>query len=154
MQALLETPVGQHIVGTPESVPRAGEKPVRRAVDFIQAGYNLPISSQDIANASGIGLRSLQISFRQSFGKSPWQYLTDCRLEAARRSLSDRHKPVSVTMAALEAGFSHLGEFSRRYHERFGERPMETRRRVFCPTPEPVLTPHAALSGTETRARG
>lgn len=154
MQSLLETSLGQQIACLPESVPRAGEKPVRRAVDFIRAGSNLPISSQDIANAAGVGLRSLQISFRQAFGKSPWQYLTDCRLDAARASLSDPDKPVSVTMAALEAGFSHLGEFSRRYYERFGEKPVETRRRIERDAPARAASARVMSSGTEMRARG
>jgi transcriptional regulator GlxA family with amidase domain len=35
-----------------------------------------------------------------------------------------------VTAAALECGFSNLGEFARKYRQRFDENPSETLRRA------------------------
>lgn len=130
MNALLDTSVGQYMAAASDSAPRAGDKPLARALEFIQASYDQAIGSQDIADAAGVGVRQLQISFREAFGKTPWQYLRDRRLDAARARIGRRDECVSVTMAALDSGFAHLGEFSRSYQERFGEKPSETRRRA------------------------
>lgn len=130
MNAVLGTSVGQFMAGAAENGLGAGDKPLARAVEFIQACYDQAIGSQDIADAAGVGVRRLQISFREAFGTSPWQYLTDRRLDAARARLARKEEGISVTMAALDSGFAHFGEFSRRYQERFGEKPSETRRRA------------------------
>jgi transcriptional regulator GlxA family with amidase domain len=37
---------------------------------------------------------------------------------------------MSVTAAALECGFSNLGEFAGKYRQRFGENPSETLKRA------------------------
>ena len=65
-----------------------------------------------------------------AFGMTPWQYLTRVRLEAARRSLCVGQRDASVTEIALDAGFSHLGEFAAQYRQRYGERPVDTARRA------------------------
>jgi len=127
--ALLSSPLGE-LAQTVGATGQAAAAAVARARDFIRAEYAEPFSARDLARAAGSNLRNLQAAFRRTHGASPWQYLTMCRLEAARRRLRSPAEPATVTQIATDAGFTHLGEFGRLYRERFGERPTETRRRA------------------------
>ena len=50
---------------------------------------------------------------------------------SVRRSLSDPYSlPMSVTQAALNAGFTDLGRFSAYYRRLYGESPSLTRKRA------------------------
>lgn len=57
--------------------------------------------------------------------------LQNMRLDKARDQLTlglTDHQ--TVTLVALESGFSHLGRFAKSYADRFGEPPSETLRRT------------------------
>lgn len=127
LAALLSSPLGD----LARAVGAAGQPAsasVVRARDFIRAQYAEPFSAADLARAAGANLRNLQAAFRKTHGASPWQYLTMCRLEAVRSRLSSPDETATVTQVAIDAGFTHLGEFGRLFRERFGERPSDTRR--------------------------
>jgi transcriptional regulator GlxA family with amidase domain len=81
---------------------------------------------QDISLASGIGVRALQLCFRERFRMGPMEYLRLRRLHEARAVLG-RGSPGSVTVTdvALLCGFSHLGRFSHYYRSTFGETPRQ-----------------------------
>jgi AraC-like DNA-binding protein len=73
--------------------------------------------------------RTLQNSFRQVTGASPVIYLRNLRLNAVRRRLmATRVAELSVSTAALDAGFEHLGRFAGSYRLLFGEAPSRTAR--------------------------
>jgi AraC-like DNA-binding protein len=74
-----------------------------------------------------MNVRTLQKGFQRAFGKSPMKVLHEARLDAAHYDLTARRDPPSVTDAAYQNGFSHLGRFSRDYKARFGHLPSETR---------------------------
>jgi AraC-like DNA-binding protein len=58
---------------------------------------------------------------------TPWAYLRDLRLCAARRTLSGfTYDP--ITSIALSVGYPHFSRFACDYRKRFGELPSETRR--------------------------
>ncbi|MFO1166634.1 MAG: AraC family transcriptional regulator [Rhodoblastus sp.] len=131
MRAFLESPLGWRLISARR--PRgaaAGRKAVARAIDFIEANHGQPLRLDEISATAGVSTRCLQIAFQRALGMTPWQYLTRVRLEAARRCLSVGRDDASVTAIALNAGFSHLGEFARQYRQRYGERPSDTHRRA------------------------
>ena len=103
---------------------------VRAAVDYIEAHLALDISVGDVADAAGIGIRTLQKQFREDVGQSPLAFMRDRRLERARADLADAAPGpgVSVTDIALRWQFNHLGRFSSSYKARFGESPSATLR--------------------------
>lgn len=73
--------------------------------------------------------RTVQGSFNLVAGTSPVVYLRNLRLNAARRRLmSSPADALSVSQAATEAGFDHLGHFAGGYKALFGELPSRTRR--------------------------
>ncbi|MDB5650103.1 MAG: transcriptional regulator protein [Hyphomicrobiales bacterium] len=79
-----------------------------------------------MATELGVGVRSLQCSFRRVRGASPHEAITIRRLEGARSALLKAEPSVTVTKIAAEFCFFELGRFSKRYRERFGETPSQT----------------------------
>lgn len=85
-----------------------------------------PVSLVDLARAANLSVRSLHSLCRQRWNESPMTVLRHRRLDAARLRLQQGTS--SVTEAALDHGFGHLGRFSAYYRERFGELPKDTGR--------------------------
>jgi AraC-like DNA-binding protein len=98
-----------------------------RAVEFIRLNFQSRLLMKQIAEAAGTSIRLLQLLFRQHLDCTPGEYIRRLRLEQAHRLLSQQ-LTASVTEAALESGFDHLGEFSAAYTKQYGERPSETLR--------------------------
>ena len=95
-----------------------------------------------LAAVLGVTPRSLQLSFRALHGMSPRQYLERVRLDRVRARILSQGEAISVTTAALECGFTHLGRFSQVYRRTFGELPNETRARQWhLSDPDPINYP-------------
>ncbi|MDB5594981.1 MAG: transcriptional regulator protein [Hyphomicrobiales bacterium] len=109
-----------------EPIPDIGEAQVRRAMEWIDAHLCDPIGVEEIATELGVGVRSLQCSFRRVRGASPHEAITMRRLEGARTALLKAEPRETVTKIAAEFCFFELGRFSKRYRERFGETPSQT----------------------------
>lgn len=111
----------------------SGGNPVRprtltRSIAYIEEHLTEPITLNDIAVAAGCSARTINNAFQVSLGVSPMTHLRNLRLERTRDLLEVTE--LSVSDAAIESGFSHLGRFARAYFERFGELPSETRSRA------------------------
>jgi AraC family transcriptional regulator len=65
-------------------------------------------------------------TFRQVFGQSPHQYLTNLRLEHARQLLTTTDQPVGDICVAV--GFTSLASFTRLFRRRYGRPPAAYRR--------------------------
>jgi transcriptional regulator GlxA family with amidase domain len=102
--------------------PRA----VKRAIDYLEAHLDAPVTLADLVAASGVPGRTLFKHFQDSKGVPPMRYLRQARLERARQALIHAQAGQSVTEIALSVGFSHLGRFAVEYRRRFGESPSET----------------------------
>ncbi|WP_221801617.1 AraC family transcriptional regulator [Oceanobacter mangrovi] len=102
---------------------------VRKAVDYIQAHASQPISAIQLADVSGVSVRSLYAGFREYLHTSPNRYIADTRLLRAHHDLGNPDESGNVTDIATRWGFSQLGRFSKEYFQRFGEHPRETLRR-------------------------
>lgn len=116
-------------LGTRDEIGRRSLAPaaVKRAEAFIEDNLNNPIALVDIAAAAGVPVRTLLDSFQRFRNASPMRYLRDRRLDTVRvRLIAD--PTVTVTAAALDAGFTHLGRFSQAYRARFGAMPSERSR--------------------------
>ena len=110
--------------------PRATDRHVRIAIEFMRASYPDITTMSDVASACGVSSRTLEAAFRSVWSVRPHRVLVMIRLEAVRRALTDPDVEDPVTRVAFEAGFWHLGRFSKLYRERYGENPSETLRRV------------------------
>jgi AraC-like DNA-binding protein len=114
------------LLGIERPAPR---RTVDRAVEVMRSRYTSVLTVGAIAEAVGVGERSLQIAFRRRMGLTPMGYLRQLRLDHARRVLrSTASEQVSISQVAYDCGFMHLGRFADAYRRRFGERPSETAR--------------------------
>jgi AraC-like DNA-binding protein len=101
---------------------------VRRAIDYIHANLETPLTIGDIVTATGVPGRTLFKHFKDFLGLSPMQYLRSARFDLVRRILLQAGPSANVTQIAMEAGFLHMGRFAVEYRRRFGESPSETLR--------------------------
>ncbi|WP_411817222.1 AraC family transcriptional regulator [Hyphococcus sp. DH-69] len=104
---------------------------VRRVEEFITHRLGDPITMDELVSVSGVSARSLHAGFRRFRDTTPMNYLKNRRLLLAhRRLLNGADSGATVTDVALACGFTHLSKFARDYHERFGERPSETLKKI------------------------
>jgi AraC-like DNA-binding protein len=103
---------------------------VQRATEFIEANAAGVITIKDIAEASGVSTRAVQLSFRRHLDTTPTAYLRKVRLQYVHDGLvaasPDR---TTVTVIAGRWGFSNFGRFASQYRAEFGELPGQTLRR-------------------------
>lgn len=110
--------------------PRDGRlhpRHVKRALDFIRANLDRPLSLADVASAAGVSGRTLQLAFRQAFAMTPLQVARRERLKQVHFALLDRDPAASIADIAAAWGFSHMGRFSGLYRREYGCLPSETR---------------------------
>lgn len=76
--------------------------------------------------AAAIGLSSFHFHriFRQTYGMTPHEFVTECRLKRAHLLLSLREKTVSEV--CIEVGFASFGSFSRLFKSKYGYPPSKT----------------------------
>jgi AraC-like DNA-binding protein len=102
---------------------------VKRALDFMEANMDVPISIADIVAAAGVPGRTLFKHFKDWRGISPMQHLRNARFAKVRQVLLQAGSEGSVTDIAMRWGFAHMGRFAVEYRQRFGETPSDTLRR-------------------------
>jgi AraC-like DNA-binding protein len=98
---------------------------VKRAIDYIHAHLDGPLTIRSIATTAGVAVRTLFKHFRDAHGVSPMEYVRNLRFEKARQELLSGRGERSVTEIATRYGFSHLGRFAVEYRLRFGESPSQ-----------------------------
>jgi AraC family ethanolamine operon transcriptional activator len=83
-----------------------------------------PLSVEALCTRLRVSRRSLQNSFRLVAGTKPTEYLRGVRLNLVRsRLLRAPASSLSVSQAATDQGFEHLGHFGARFRALFGESP-------------------------------
>jgi AraC-like DNA-binding protein len=106
-----------------------GPAAVRNAVDLIEAGPHLPLTTSTLAKQCHVSARTLQEGFRRHLGMSPMAYLRVVRLRCAHRDLrSANPSHSSVALIAHRWGFTHLGRFAAAHQKMFGETPLKALR--------------------------
>jgi transcriptional regulator GlxA family with amidase domain len=101
-----------------------------RASDLLRNRFREPWSLARLAAATGLSTRTLNRVTRRQSGLSPMALLRRARLAQARLELDAPGPAATVTIVALDCGFTHLGRFSLDYARQFGESPSETLRRA------------------------
>ncbi|MBR0992595.1 AraC family transcriptional regulator [Bradyrhizobium japonicum] len=115
----------QTFSGRAERLPRA----LRTAREHLADNAGEPLDLAQLACASGIGIRALQLGFRRHFGLSISQMLLDMRLAELHARLGQGSPDASITDIAFDLGFTHLGRMAGAYRQKFGETPSATLRR-------------------------
>jgi AraC-like DNA-binding protein len=103
---------------------------VRLAEDHAAAHLGDHLYVGDLCVALGVSERTLEYAFAKVMHLSPVAFLRRLRLHRVRQALRAAPRgSTTVSIEALNGGFSHFGEFSRAYRDCFGELPSETLRR-------------------------
>lgn len=108
----------------------AGTRYVVKAEEYMRANLDEPVTVAEIAAATGISARSLQLAFREVRSAAPREILAMMRLNLVHEKLKSDKSEAGVTQIALECGVANIGRFARSYHEVYGEKPSTTRRRA------------------------
>lgn len=98
----------------------------RRAKDLIEHNIATPLSLPEIAQECGLSVGYFTRAFRTSTGRTPHQWLEQCRLEKAKSLLLDPSVPIADIAAKL--GFSDQSHLTRRFGRMVGESPAAWRR--------------------------
>ena len=106
--------------------PSAAPWQVRVVEEYLAAHWSRPITIEALAEATGVGIRSMFKTFRDARGCSPMSFLKHTRLQHARRMLQASDEGTSVTGVGFSCGFDSLGHFAREYREAFSELPSAT----------------------------
>jgi AraC-like DNA-binding protein len=94
---------------------------VMAARDIMMADLANPPRIEDVARQVGLSQRHLNNLFREQFGVTPLQFVTQWRLEQARILLA--RGDLSVKQVSHMAGYAHVSSFSYAYSRHFGESP-------------------------------
>lgn len=100
---------------------------MQRAVEYIQGHFRDELTLLTIANAVDYpgDLYSFIRSFKKANGLTPYQYIIEIRLQAARNLITSGQ--CSITKAALASGFATPSQFSATFRKRWGVSPSELR---------------------------
>jgi AraC family transcriptional regulator len=99
---------------------------LRRCVDFIQTHLEGNLRLSDLAREANISTSHLIRSFRQSTGKTPYQYLLQQRIERAQSLMHNQRAP--LTEVALASGFADQHHLARVFRRITGVTPSSYRR--------------------------
>ncbi|MEV5983201.1 helix-turn-helix transcriptional regulator [Streptomyces sp. NPDC052114] len=99
---------------------------LQRAIGFIHAHTQQPLTLADIAAAAHVTSRALQYAFAH-IDTTPMTYLRDVRLTRAHTDLQHASPGTdTVTDIALRWGFAHPGRFAGYYRAAYGVSPSTT----------------------------
>ncbi|OBH00358.1 MULTISPECIES: helix-turn-helix transcriptional regulator [unclassified Mycobacterium] len=102
---------------------------LRRAIAFIEEHADSDIGIADIARATYVTPRAIQLMFRRHRDCTPMEYLRRVRLHYAHQDLLAAERAhTTVTQIAARWGFAHTGRFAVYYREVYGQSPHTTLR--------------------------
>lgn len=100
---------------------------LRRALLYLGARYDEPVTLADLARHSGVSPSHLGYLFRSIVGMSFKSVLGQIRIRKAREMLA-RERGRNITQIAMTVGFSDLSHFERSFRRIVGQSPREFRR--------------------------
>lgn len=98
---------------------------LQRVIDYMQAHLAEDIGLPELTAMSGLSRAQFFRAFKQSTGVTPHHYLTDIRLDTARRLLA--HPTLTPQEIAQAVGVSSQARLSTLFSRRFGQTPRAFR---------------------------
>ena len=102
-----------------------GQPKLTEAVSLMEANYEEPLPTEEIARLVGVSRRQLERLFKQYLNSLPSRYYLELRLNRARHLLQQTSQ--SILQIGLSCGFSSGPHFSSAYKNHFGITPREQR---------------------------
>ncbi|MGF1628058.1 MAG: helix-turn-helix domain-containing protein [Kiloniellaceae bacterium] len=103
-----------------QAVPGQERSRIGRVADYLQAHYAEAVSLEDLAALAGMSAFHLVRSFKKELGLPPHVYLTQLRLQQARRLLA---QGLGLAETAAAVGFYDQSALSRHFKKIYGVTP-------------------------------
>jgi AraC-like DNA-binding protein len=121
---------------------------VARACRYIDAHLTKSLSLATLSKHCGVGIRTLEYSFKQFYDTTPISFIKSQRLTQTHVALAQaRGQAITISKIAKRAGFTHMGQYCQDYRALFGESPSMTLQRTarsdsttISSTPEPSMS--------------
>ncbi len=97
-----------------------------RMLRYMSKHFFNPISSQDIAENSGVSASYAVMLFRKFLGRTVKEHLTELRLQHAKMLLTE--SDAKIVSVAIESGFSSLSSFYDTFQKNVNTSPAEFRK--------------------------
>ncbi len=127
MPPTLPTPPSRPVSAAVNTSDLGRLRQLRRAKDLMDSEWSGPADVPAVAAHAGYSTYHFIRAFRETYGRTPGQYLTLRRVERAQEML--RTANLSVTEICALVGFSSLGTFSSTFKRLTGATPTEYRDR-------------------------
>lgn len=101
---------------------------VQQTLAYIHANFASTISREHIADEIGVSPDYITRLFRETTGRSPWQYLIALRVQRAAELL--QRSSISITEVGVSVGFNDPAYFSRTFRKEMGLSPQQYRQRL------------------------
>ena len=101
-------------------------RPVLTAAEYIKKNYSQKLSLEEIAEQGGFNMNYFSELFKKETGKTFTAYVTDVRMEEAKKLLRDTDMPVYEVAGAV--GYKDSKFFSQQFVKTVGIKPMEYRK--------------------------
>lgn len=125
MTLRLQQGVETEVIFRPEaSLPHDRVDRLHQIKEMLEHRMENPPSIQQMCQQVGLSHYQLKQGFRQLFGKTPFQYLHQYRMEQARLLLYEGNV-AGVAEVANMVGYSHLGQFAAAFKRQFGILPSD-----------------------------
>lgn len=103
------------------------EDRIRYMLSFINQHYSEKISLADIADSASVSEREASRCFIKSVGRTPFDYLSQYRVDRSRKLLSDTD--MSITGIALDVGFADSSYYGKTFRKYFDMTPKQYRQK-------------------------
>ena len=94
----------------------------------ILLNINDPFSIEELARVAGLNRTKLQEGFKELFGTTIFGYISDTRLEEARRHILDPGSVLSIGEIAALSGYKNPQHFTAAFKKKFGYLPRDARK--------------------------
>ena len=101
---------------------------IHQLLEHMNERYLEPLSNKELASFMGMSEKYFISFFHTHIGKSPKQYLIDCRMKYSLVLLKDSRN--TITDIALRLNFTDQYSFSKAFKKYFGEAPSSFRKQL------------------------
>lgn len=102
---------------------------ITRAQEYIRQNFRRDLALEEVAQTAGISPYYFSKLFKEEAGINFTEYLTEIRIDTAKRLLSDRE--LSIKQVCVDAGYANPNYFSRIFKKWVGITPTEFRDRIY-----------------------
>ncbi|MGI6364970.1 MAG: helix-turn-helix domain-containing protein [Bacillota bacterium] len=102
-------------------------KDIRAAIEYIHNNCSTPMTLEEISKQVNYSQYHFIRIFKKETGFSPFEYLTNCRLDKARELLAKT--PFTITEICLQCGFQNSSHFATVFKKHTGMSPSEYRQK-------------------------